>query len=711
MDDFTGRIFGERFQIETFIGRGGMADVYKVWDQRRAAYLAMKILNSDLAEDAVFLRRFKHEAQVLERLQHPNIVRFYGLEESDNLAYILMDYIDGLTLRKEIFLNPKGIRPARILQIMQPICSALHYAHQMGMVHCDVKPVNIMIQRSGIVFLADFGIARMKEARTQALAGTGTPAYMAPELFQGMEPTPAADIYALGMVLYEMLTGGERPFISRAAPTGSTTEQQSAEVFSEMPPPPSLHNPNIPPELDMVTMHCLERRAQDRYGSTLELLAALQYAVHGKGDSYDVMTLSNLPAAPAEDSSPGAEAEAPVQPREEGTLVGMAAAWGKVKKLLRTADKRARLLAVFALLAAVVIAAAALSSPLPREGLVMAAQTEGTLITHTASPTQTATVQPASSTPPVNASWTAAAPLPTVTSAPTITPQPEPTRLGGANGRIAFASDRNGSLQLWVMNAADPSDRQQLTNLQGGACQPDWSPDGKKIVFTAPCSGPRQSYPGGTIKILDVESGSITTMQLPGSNFDPAWSPDGQFLAYTTVIFEQTEIRILDLADGSTRTLARRGKHNSNPAWSPDGDYIAFISDDNGIDEIWLTRVDGSSQEVATQAGLLKYYTRPSWSPVNQKVIAASMKELNTVPLIPVLVLIDRDNPRQGGQALLKEPLWIEDTSFSPDGQWLVFWTRLPGNNMEILRANLQGEVEQLTDHPGRDFHPSWSSR
>ena len=134
MDELTGKLLGDRYRVDGFFGHGGMADVYKVWDQQRAVFLALKVLHDDLAEDAVFLRRFKREAQVLERLQHPTIVRFYGLEEWGGLAYILMDFIDGLTLRKEISLNKKGMRPARILQLVQPVCAALHYAHQMGMV-------------------------------------------------------------------------------------------------------------------------------------------------------------------------------------------------------------------------------------------------------------------------------------------------------------------------------------------------------------------------------------------------------------------------------------------------------------------------------------------------------------------------------------------------------------------------------------------------
>jgi Tol biopolymer transport system component len=695
------------------------------------------------------LRRFKREAQVLERLQHPNIVRYYGLEESDGSAYILMDFIDGLTLRKEIFLNRKGIRPPRILQIMQPVCSALHYAHQMGLIHCDVKPVNIMIHRNSIVYLTDFGIARMKEARTQTVIGTGTPAYMPPEQFQGSPPTPASDIYALGMVLYEMITGGERPFTGEAAPAGNITERMVWEKCNALPLPPSQFNPEVMPELEMVALHCLETRAEDRYGSALEVLAALQFAVRGDGSEMDVNTLTDLNLqsrdvvnteqqenatentlsidiigtsqqfeSPEIDNCGGAAEELPAVEMMGDEELLIAETFGEAgshddeaRDVLQSKrnthlNLRAPTRWIFGAVLIFILVVSALfltgEPPYFPEPLVLAAVSESTQ-TPTIQNTQTQLVLTDTVTPTITLTSTQTPPPPSAT------PEPAPTQLGGKNGRIAFASDRTGSVQIWIMSASDPGDRQQLTDIQGGACQPEWSPDGKKIAFTSSCNGPRLTYPGGKIKTINLESGKISDLNLPGSVFDPAWSPDGRILAYTTLILGRTEIHAVNLIDGSIRVLAQRGKNNANPAWSPDGELLAFTSDVNGLDEIWVTRKDGGSQEVMTQAGLLKYYTRPVWSPVNQKLVAASMKELNTDPHIPVLVMIDQENPREGGRALMKEPVWIEDSSFSPDGQWLAFWTRMPGNNMEILRVNLRGLVVQLTDHKARDFHPSWS--
>ena len=163
MEDLIGKKIANRYRVESLLGHGGMADVYKVYDERRSVYLAMKVLHDDLAEDKALIRRFKAEAKTLMHLQHPNIVRFYELEQDGDLVFMLTEYIDGTTLRKEIKKIDKPMTNQRVLQVMRPVCSALTYTHNMGRVHCDVKPANIMIKTNGDVLLTDFGISRITE--------------------------------------------------------------------------------------------------------------------------------------------------------------------------------------------------------------------------------------------------------------------------------------------------------------------------------------------------------------------------------------------------------------------------------------------------------------------------------------------------------------------------------------------------------------------
>ncbi|MGD8554113.1 MAG: protein kinase [Anaerolineales bacterium] len=272
-----------RYHVQDVIGFGGMAQVFKVWDKKRAAHLAMKLLREDLAQDRLFIRRFQREAETLRKLQHPNIVRFYGLEQDGLLAFMLMDYVEGSTLRSEIFeLDGKPMNAERILEIMRPLCSALHFAHSQGMVHCDLKPGNVMIHKNGTVLVTDFGIARMTDAATATMVGMGTPAYMAPEMVRGDDPSPATDIYALGVCLFEMVTGGERPFSGeRATTTGSTAEKVRWEQAHLEPPSPRQWNPSIPPKLERIVMRCLEKAPGNRIGGAFELLNQLELAIVG----------------------------------------------------------------------------------------------------------------------------------------------------------------------------------------------------------------------------------------------------------------------------------------------------------------------------------------------------------------------------------------------------------------------------------------------
>ncbi|MGV8025598.1 MAG: protein kinase [Anaerolineaceae bacterium] len=277
MIPLLGKTLNNRYRIEEHIGRGGMAEVYRAFDQQRGVYLALKVLREDLAEDAVFIRRFEREAKTLAALQHPNIVRFYGFERSDGYVYMLMEFIEGKTLRKIISERSTPFSEKEVFDILDPVCRALHFAHQSGRVHCDVKSANILIKEDGHVYLTDFGIARGMDMATSTMVGIGTPAYMAPELIKGEDPSPQADIYALGIMLYEMLTGGERPFTGeRASITGTAAEKIRWEHLKLAPIPPSHYNPNISPQMEYVILRCLSKEKEKRFKSTMDLIVALK---------------------------------------------------------------------------------------------------------------------------------------------------------------------------------------------------------------------------------------------------------------------------------------------------------------------------------------------------------------------------------------------------------------------------------------------------
>jgi serine/threonine-protein kinase len=297
MKDLTNLTLLDRYVVRQMLGRGGMADVYLVWDKVRTVLLAMKLLREDMAEDKVFLRRFRREAQNLARLQHPHIVRSYGLERDGIYSFLLMDYVEGTTLRREIFQSGEPLSKERVLEVMRPVCSALNYAHQLGVIHCDAKPANIMIEKTGKVLVSDFGIARMMDAATATMGGAGTPAYMAPEQIKGADPTPQTDIYALGVVLFEMMTGGERPFTGElTSKTGTTGEKIRWEKLNLKAPKPSNWNPSMSDGMEAIVSKCLEGDQVNRYTNALELLDTLEAQVLSpSAKSDDEHNLEELP--------------------------------------------------------------------------------------------------------------------------------------------------------------------------------------------------------------------------------------------------------------------------------------------------------------------------------------------------------------------------------------------------------------------------------
>ena len=279
MPNIIGQTLLDQFRVEAFLAAGGMGAVYRVWDIKRNVPLAMKVLHSELAEDPAVLRRFQREANALKKLAHPNIVPFYGLYQTLDIAFLMERFIDGPSL-KDILKQQQG-KPLSVdeaLTYLKVLSAALGYAHANGVVHCDVKPGNVMVDQGGNIYLTDFGIARNAESTTTTMGAAGTPAYMSPEQIRGREVTPATDVYALGVLLFEMLTG-QRPFRGNEAGTekGGTTANERIRYghLKLQPPDPRTFNPNLPPGLTGAILKALAKDPRDRYASTQDFFNAV----------------------------------------------------------------------------------------------------------------------------------------------------------------------------------------------------------------------------------------------------------------------------------------------------------------------------------------------------------------------------------------------------------------------------------------------------
>jgi formylglycine-generating enzyme required for sulfatase activity len=326
---------------------------------------------------------------------------------------MLMDFVEGSDLRSEIFeLHGKGMPAARVLEIMPPIVGALNYAHAKGYIHCDLKPGNVMVHKNGTVLVTDFGIARMTDAATATLVGFGTPAYMAPELVRGKEPSPQTDIYALGAMLFEMLTGGERPFTGEQAEvTGSTSDKVRWEQVNLEPPSPKKWNKAISPELEQVVLKCLAKQPGRRFGSVLELMNAL---VTSTGEEAAPLTDRPAEAVPAVAPVPPMEkAEPELPPRKKAPEVPKPERGGRLPLWAWAAGGSA--LAVLLLIMVVSLGGQYIRGA----GEEKARQTAAALaLEQTRSAAQTATARPTATLTP-----TATA---TPTSTPTLAPTPKP---------------------------------------------------------------------------------------------------------------------------------------------------------------------------------------------------------------------------------------------------------------------------------------------
>jgi len=265
------RKFG-RYEVVAELGKGAMGTVYRARDPMLNRTVAIKTVNMDLDRDEVadYEARFYQEARAAGGLNHPNIVTIYDIGKSGTVAYMAMELLDGNELRT-IMAQGKALPVGQAIEIAAQAAEGLGYAHDHDVVHRDIKPANLMIVRDGLVKITDFGIARMRsaEVRTQTGVVLGSPRYMSPEQVVGKRAEPRSDIFSLGVILYEMVTG-KPPF------TGDDVSAIMFQILNFVPPPPSTVNPDAPDMLDFIVAKALAKSPGDRYASAREMASDLR---------------------------------------------------------------------------------------------------------------------------------------------------------------------------------------------------------------------------------------------------------------------------------------------------------------------------------------------------------------------------------------------------------------------------------------------------
>ncbi|MES4905152.1 MULTISPECIES: Stk1 family PASTA domain-containing Ser/Thr kinase [unclassified Streptomyces] len=311
-DPLVGQLLDGRYRVEARIAVGGMATVYRAVDTRLDRVLALKVMHQSLSTDDSFVERFIREAKSVARLAHPNVVGVYDQGTDGSHVYLAMEYVAGCTLR-DVLRERGALQPRAALDILEPVLAALGAAHLAGFVHRDMKPENVLIGDDGRVKVADFGLVRAVDTNTSASTGTllGTVSYLAPEQIEHGTADTRADVYACGVVLYEMLTGA-KPH------TGTTPAQVLYQRLNEDVPPPSASAPGVAPQLDGLVAAATARELGQRPADAVELLGLAREARAALSDEQ----LDAVPPQAKADAHDGSENRTSVIPRPVGGIGG-----------------------------------------------------------------------------------------------------------------------------------------------------------------------------------------------------------------------------------------------------------------------------------------------------------------------------------------------------------------------------------------------------
>jgi len=534
------------YRLVEKLGRGGMATVYKAYEPTLDRYVAVKVLPQHFAADPTFRTRFRREAKAIARLNHPNIVPVFNFGEAGDLTYIAMQYVEGGTL-KETLGQPMGTE--RALKLALQIARALSYAHKRDVVHRDVKPANVLLAEGDWPLLSDFGLARMMSSSvqiTQTGVGVGTPAYMSPEQGQGLKADGRSDIYSLGIMLYEMLTGAV-PF-QADTPLAVVLKHITAPL-----PMPSKINPNIPESVERIILKATAKEPDHRYKSADEMIESMEKALAGL--PFEAATAPAQAAAGR--VSPGAPPAVITQPpTSAGPDISAATE-------VLAHPKPAPRVPVWALGLAGVLVLAGLIVGVVLLGLIGKTTDRGAMETEVrASPTTAEEAQ----TGPVEPAGT-----PTVADTqpmPAVSPGQPPK--AGAEVKVCAWDNLGPGLCIHSRRGGQPVRILKDSDLEFVGL-PSWSPDGGQIAFSALKPGGDPSH-DNRIYVVNADGSGLTELPALGNDISPAWSPDGEWL----VFHSSCSLGIMR-PDGSDATLLWRSQGGAcaeQPQWSPDGGSI-----------------------------------------------------------------------------------------------------------------------------------------
>jgi len=719
-----GALLHKRYRIVEILGQGGMGSVYRAVDENLGVDVAVK---ENLFTTDEYARQFRLEAVILANLRHSNLPRVTDhFVIGDQGQYLVMDYIEGEDLRQRME-RMGNITEDEAVLIGAALCDALAYLHtrKPPILHRDIKPGNVKITPDGHIFLVDFGLAKVLHGSQATTTGARamTPGYSPPEQYGTARTDPRTDIYSLGATLYAALSGIiPEDGLARAMDNTQLT-------------PLRKRNSKVSRRFAASIEKAMGIDPADRFQNAEEFKRSLL----GTKTKTQLLPGDFMVEPPPPDvmeelqQNAIEKASKPVVDYKSGN--GKEAVHAEelpVFKPRRRKRKGRRVLTILLwtlLLLSLATVGVVLFKPelVPAQMMTMLGSLRNINLPFLPGTDSLTSIPPATKTSPVLPTVTpitiqstaTAALAPTVTLQPTAQststpdniPIPVATSVGGGSGQIVFASSRSVVPQLYLVNA-DGTNLTQLTNMDNGACQPSWSPDGMQLVFISPCLGRgdifETIYNESSLYIINADGTGLKQLTpAPGSDFEPAWSPDGKQIAFTSVRGGFRQIYSLDV-DSLAITLLTNTTNaieSSQPSWSPDGTKITYTVKRVGTYQVWSMNANGQEAVQLARSGQDLWDYLPSWSP-DGRTIFFSQRRMGAFR--PWLMRIDYKDLAQDPRRMnFTTP--IEDVEFSPDGLWLVYEGMDGDGNRDIYFMTITGSGRtRLTNDPKIDFDPAW---
>jgi serine/threonine protein kinase len=743
-DELLGKIIGG-YEIQKRIGAGGMAAVYLARQQSMNRQVAIKVLPKQYMNDDTYLQRFEREVDIVSKLEHRNIVPVYDYGESEGQPYIVMRFMPAGSLDDRI---QKGLLSLdEIYSVISQIAPALDYAHSKSVLHRDMKPSNVLMDDDGGAFLTDFGIARVVGAPGAKLTTqgvVGTPSYMSPEQAQGKEIDGRSDIYALGVMLFEMATG-RRPFESE-------TPYSIAVMQVTTPPPmPRKLNPALSTAMEVVILKALKKDREDRYRTASELMESLKMAIERPSLVHDTEPRLKTPdpanfgqVSSFEETKPPTRMASPSQlpsytPPPSGVNRNAVPPSSSLRSKIRQRRKQNPLMSAFigatigCGLLGIIVAAAFLILGFLLPGTILQTS-DSTLETGDASSFSTTEDLQAQTELPeteilrltedtaretlLARSSSTAIPTPLVLdteaplNSPNNTPQIAPVgergtpellaSLRAVTGTIIFADLRGDTqtLEIVSLNLDTWIETQLTQDPDADNSYPVASPDGTRIAF--------QSNRDGDFDIYTVNLGGGDLQRLTFNTVTDrlaAWSPDGQWLVYSTDARsdEQYDLRRVRVDGSSDELLFSNTQRNSHARFSPDGRYVIFTTGHDPRDgSTWeIGRLDMETKDFALLTNNDRRDASPIFSPDGNSILYITFNPETNSNAIATMDA-DGDNKRIIFDYAGSE--W--SANYSPDGQYIIFTSNRTGRDQLYLMTADGRDVQQITSDGG--LYASW---